>query len=78
MTTSSSSTVVEHSPHHFKVQGSSPGADTDTRRKKGIKMNTNRMASKSITVVEHSPHHFNVEGSSPGAATDTKRQKMSK
>ncbi len=56
------SIVVEHSPHHPKVEGSSPAirnkiAVTDLRC-------LAILASSDSTVVEHSSHHPKVEDSS--------------
>jgi hypothetical protein len=57
------SIVVEHSPHHPKIEDSSPAPGNK------IAMKDLRclaiLASSDSTVVEHSPHHPKVEGLSP-------------
>ncbi len=61
-----SSTVVEHLPHHPKVEGLNPPP--------AIAIMGENMANGSSTVAEHLPPHPKVEGLSPATIVETMRE----
>jgi hypothetical protein len=70
------STVVEHSPHHLKVEGLSLASAAGTKREKIVDNMT--LANSSSTVVELSARYLRVEGLSLANVAGTKREKMVK
>ncbi len=63
---SNGSTVVEHLPHYYKVEGSSPATAANTERENRKKTIQDLfVASNCSTEVEQLPHHSKVQGSSP-------------
>jgi hypothetical protein len=58
----SGSTVVEHCPHHLKVEGTGPATAAGTERERMAEIsNALELASTGSTVVEHFPHHLELE-----------------